>query len=214
MSKRKKKPPLSRKRTQRGLIVGVAWYTPEQWARLKLLADDSDKLDDTHKDWLKNANGHVRGLKRQGFQVVKVPLDIDEWAAWCRKNGKALDGAARSEFTSQKVSDRFEASSPPSQYVSRQIKPRRNPLPFMDTLETLFEAERDKSIPPPYPFDKNFNMIRLPKEVEEHLRQLARTGHKIEAVRQVTKLTGAGLRVAKDYVDSLITREGNCEDHL
>jgi hypothetical protein len=71
----KKKRPLSRKRTQHGPIVGIAWYTPEQWERLKLLADDAETLDDTHKDWLKNATGHVRGLKRQGFQVVKVPLD-------------------------------------------------------------------------------------------------------------------------------------------
>ena len=136
---------------------------------------------------------------------MKVPLDVDAWVAWCQKHGKALDGAARSEFTSQKVSEKSGASSPPSQFVSRQIKPRQNPIPFLDTLETLFEAERDKSIPPPYPYDSDLNAIRLPKEVEDHLRQLARTGHKIEAVKQVTKLTGAGLRMAKDYVDSLIS---------
>jgi hypothetical protein len=204
MTKRKKKRPLPREKTQCGLIVGVAWYTPEQWERLKLLADDSEALNDTHKDWLKNATGHVRWLKQQGFQVVKVPIDADEWVAWCQKNGKALDGAARSEFTSQKVSERSESPSSPGQFVSRQIKPRRNPIPLLDTLETLFEAERDQSIPPAYPFDRDHNTIRLPQEIEAHLQQLARTGHKIEAVKQVTKLTGAGLRVAKDYVDSLI----------
>jgi hypothetical protein len=111
MTKRKKKRPLSRKRTQRGLIVGVAWYTPEQWQRLKLLADDAEALDDTYQDWLKNATDQVRRLKGQGFQVVEVPIDVDEWVAWSQENGKALDGAARSEFTSRKVSDRFEASS-------------------------------------------------------------------------------------------------------
>ena len=205
MTKRKKKRPLSRKRTQRKPILGVAWYTSEQWDRLKVLADDPEAMDDTHNDWLQNATGHVRGLKQQGFQVVKVPLDVGEWVAWCKKNGKELNGAARSEFTSQKVSERFETSSPPSQFVSRQIKPRPNPIPFLDTLETLFEAERDQSIPPPYPFDRDLNTIRLPREIEAHLQHLARTGHRIEAVKQVTKLTGAGLRVAKDYVDSLIS---------
>jgi hypothetical protein len=126
MTKRKKRRTLSRKKTQRGPIIGIAWYTPEQWERLKLLADDSEALDDTYNAWLKNASGHVRGLKRQGFQVVKFPLDVDAWVAWCQKNGKALDGAARSEFTSQKVSERFESSSPPSQFVSRQIEPSQN----------------------------------------------------------------------------------------
>jgi hypothetical protein len=204
MTWRKNKRPLSRKRRQHGPIVGIAWYTPEQWARLKLLADDSEALDDTYKAWLKNANGHIRGLKKQGLQLVKVPLDVDEWVAWCQKKGKALDGAARSEFVSRKVSEGFEASSPPGQYVSRQIEPRQNPLPFLDTLETLFEAERDKSISSPYPFNRDHNTIHLPQEIEAHLQQLARTGHKIEVVKQVTKLTGAGLRLAKDYVDNLM----------
>lgn len=204
MTKRKKKQPLSPKRTQPGPVVGVAWYTPEQWERLKLVAADSEALDETHKDWLKNATGQVRWLKQQGFQVVRVPIEVDEWVAWCQQNGKALDGAARSEFTAQTVSGRSKGSSSPSQYVSRQIKPRRNPIPLLDTLETLFEAERDKSFPPPYPCDSDLNTIRLPREIEAHLQQLARTGHKIEAVKQVTKLTGAGLRLAKDYVDSLI----------
>jgi ribosomal protein L7/L12 len=40
--------------------------------------------------------------------------------------------------------------------------------------------------------------------VEDHLRELVRTGQKIEAVKQVTRLTGASLRVAKDYVDGLV----------
>jgi trans-aconitate methyltransferase len=114
MTKRKKKRPLSQKQRQPAQIIGVAWYTPEQWERLRSLAADADTLDDTHQDWLKNATDLVQWLKKQGFRVVKVPLDIDEWVAWCQKNGKALDGTARSEFTSQKVSERFEGSSPTS----------------------------------------------------------------------------------------------------
>lgn len=58
MTKRKKKRP-SRKRTQDELTVGIAWYTPDQWERVKLLADDADALDDTYNDWLKNAGGHL-----------------------------------------------------------------------------------------------------------------------------------------------------------
>jgi hypothetical protein len=114
MVKRKKKQSLSRKRTTQGLIVGVAWYTPEQWDRLKSLAVDAAALDDTYQDWLKNATVNLRRLKQQGYQVVKVPLEINEWVAWCQENDKALDGAARSAFTAQKVSERFGDSSSPS----------------------------------------------------------------------------------------------------
>lgn len=204
MTKRKKKRALSRKRTQQGVIIGVTWYTPEQFTRMKSVAEDADGLDDTYNDWLKNASAHVRRLRKDGYQVVKVPMDVDEWVVWCQQHGKTLTGPSRSQYTSHKASTGSGLSSPPGQFVSRYIKPRPNPIPFLDKLEIFFEAERDKSIPPPYPFDEDRNLIHLPKEVEDHLRLLAHTGKKIEAVKQVTRLTGAGLRVAKDYVDGLV----------
>jgi len=105
MTKRRIKRPASRRRPQRKPVIGIAWYTPEEWKRLKSVAADADALDDTHRDWLKNATGHLKWLSQQGFEVIKVLIDVDEWVAWCQKNGKALDGAARSEFTSLKASE-------------------------------------------------------------------------------------------------------------
>jgi hypothetical protein len=54
---------------------------------------------------------------------------------------------------------------------------------------------------------KRTKAITLPKEVERQLRRLVADGNKVEAVRQVTRLTGAGLRVSKDYVDSLARKD-------
>ena len=130
-------------------------------------------------------------------------MDVEEWVAWCKENNKALDGSARSEFTAQKTPEMVSNASTPSQFVSRKIKSRSNPTPFLDTLEAMFEKERKQSITPPFPFDKEQNIIRLPPEVERHLQKLVRSGNKKEAMEQVTKLTGAGLRLAKDYVDGL-----------
>ena len=84
-------------------------------------------------------------------------------------------------------------------------KKRRNPLPLLDLLEEMFEESRDRSVPPQYPYDQTTDTIELPKKVEKRLRRLVLAGNKVEAVKQVTRLTGAGLRVSKDYVDSLVT---------
>lgn len=72
-------------------------------------------------------------------------------------------------------------------------------------LDKFFQLTRKKSAPP-FPYDKSTNTITLPSEVEKELRRLISDGNKVEAVRRVTKLTGAGLRVSKDYVDSLPKR--------
>ena len=56
---------------------------------------------------------------------------------------------------------------------------------------------------PPFPYDKNTDTIILPTDIEKEIRHLASAGDKVEAVKRVMKLTGAGLKVSKDYVDSL-----------
>jgi ribosomal protein L7/L12 len=43
----------------------------------------------------------------------------------------------------------------------------------------------------------------LPAQIERELRRLVSTGNKVEAMQRVISLTGAGLRVSKDYVDTL-----------
>jgi hypothetical protein len=77
---------------------------------------------------------------------------------------------------------------------------------FLVILDKAFMLTR-KNLTPPYPYDKKTQTIRLPKAIERELRQLTAEGNKVEAVRRVTKLTGAGLRVSKDYVDRLGSRD-------
>ncbi len=78
---------------------------------------------------------------------------------------------------------------------------------FLTFLEEEFERVR-KPVVPLYPYDKTTNVISLPPKVEKRLRQLVLKGQKAEAVKQVTRLTGAGLRLSKDYVDNLVIRKG------
>ncbi len=77
---------------------------------------------------------------------------------------------------------------------------------FLEMLEELFEATRTK-LTPSYPYDERTNKIELPAKVEKELLRLLSTGNKAEAVKRVTRLTGAGLRISKDYVDTLARTE-------
>jgi len=69
-------------------------------------------------------------------------------------------------------------------------------------LDKVFILTRKKVVPQ-YPYDMGAQAINLPEAVEQQLRRLIADGHRVEAIRQVTRLTGAGLRVSKDYVDRL-----------
>ena len=83
-------------------------------------------------------------------------------------------------------------------------RPKRAEPPILAMLEEAFAKFR-KKVKPPFPYDAKTQVIRLPHTIEAELRHLILTGKKVEAFRLVTELTGAGLRVSKDYVDSLVT---------
>jgi hypothetical protein len=81
-------------------------------------------------------------------------------------------------------------------------RPKRAEPPILAMLEEAFAKYR-KKIKPLFPYDAKTGVIRLPPNIEEELRHWVLTGKPVEAVKRVTELTGAGLRVSKDYVDSL-----------
>lgn len=83
--------------------------------------------------------------------------------------------------------------------------PKRPEPPILALLEETFAKHR-KNVNPLFPYDAKTKTIRLPRNIEEELRHLVLTGNKVEAVKLVTELTGAGLRVSKDYVDNLATQ--------
>ena len=82
-------------------------------------------------------------------------------------------------------------------------KKRKNPIPLLDELEKLYEQQRPK-IKPKYSYDRKTGTIQLPPEIVEDLKFTLLTGNKVAAVKRVAELTGAGLRLSKDYVDGLL----------
>ena len=70
-------------------------------------------------------------------------------------------------------------------------------------LEAVFALLRNKSAVYPYPYNARTHTISLPAPIERELRHLVSSGKKVEAMKRVISLTGAGLRVSKDYVDRL-----------
>ncbi len=82
-------------------------------------------------------------------------------------------------------------------------KSRKSEPPILQALEDLYTLYRPK-VKPIYPYDPKTDTIYLPHEVDEELKQLVLAGEKVEAVKRVSRLTGAGLRVSKDYLDALL----------
>jgi hypothetical protein len=83
--------------------IGVAWYRPEDWAALKSMFVDSDKLQENYQDWLHDAEELEKDLSEAGHLVKRVHLDPKTFPGWCTLRGLRPDAAARSQFASEFV---------------------------------------------------------------------------------------------------------------
>ena len=77
--------------------IGMSWYTPESWERLRAVADDRATLG-TFDAYQRKAERAIREFAAQGIKVEKVLLDIDDLVRWCRREGYAIDQRGRAAY--------------------------------------------------------------------------------------------------------------------
>ena len=91
--------------------TGIAWYRRDQWTRLRELAPDVEKIEESYEDWLAGAQTALVQLAVAGVRAQRVDVDLDELVRWCRGEGRPLDSAARAAFVASRLSSRHEGTS-------------------------------------------------------------------------------------------------------
>jgi hypothetical protein len=110
MKKRRLKQRLRAQRlTRASPVVGVAWYSADQWADVRASATDAERFESSYSEWLKMAEDALRDLELAGMTPVKVLVKASELAAWCLVHGKPNNAGARAQFTSEKMGSRSDA---------------------------------------------------------------------------------------------------------
>jgi hypothetical protein len=94
-------------KNQNQLIFGVAWFKPEQWQALKKASADREEMEDTHSEWLINANRPLRELRAHDMTVEPVEIDIKKLVRWCQEQGIPLDFSARSRYAAEKIREKY-----------------------------------------------------------------------------------------------------------
>ena len=88
------------------MVVAFCWYQPDEWEKLKQTAADTEKLDDTYKEWKKNANDMIRFVRAAGRSVQKINIKTEALNAWCKAEGRENNSAARSHYASAMAKQR------------------------------------------------------------------------------------------------------------
>lgn len=89
--------------TEANSVTGVAWYRREDWSRLREIASDRAKLDDSYEAWLAGAQKTLLELAVAGVAARRVNVDVDALVRWCRADGRPVDSAARAAFVADQL---------------------------------------------------------------------------------------------------------------
>ena len=87
------------------VVLGIAWFRPDQWELLRSLSADPGVLEPTHAEWEKLARRTVRDLARQGILARKVDVDVHRLQAWCKAQERPLDASARAAYATERLRD-------------------------------------------------------------------------------------------------------------
>lgn len=112
MKKRNLKQRLRARNLSRGSVVlGVAWYSEEQWALVRSSATDLERFEASYAEWVAMAEDALQTMQMAGVTPVKVLVNSAELSAWCLAHGKPNDAGARAQFTSEKMGRRPDAEA-------------------------------------------------------------------------------------------------------
>ena len=81
--------------------VGMAWYRPDDYDRLREILVDGAKLPASYDMWRISAEQVATTVSQSGVDVVRVTLEPDVFAAWCGARGLTTDGTARARFANE-----------------------------------------------------------------------------------------------------------------
>jgi len=82
---------------------GVAWFDREQWQRLREVAADPERLEESYEAWVAMAERVIRQLEATGRLIERVPVDTEELIAWCEDRARSIDSSARAEFAARQL---------------------------------------------------------------------------------------------------------------
>ena len=89
---------MAKRKRDREMRLGFAWFDRVQWHRLREVADDRNELDDTFEQWERNALDAIRAIQRKGQRVEKIHIDVDAFVSWCKSKRLPINSVSRAEY--------------------------------------------------------------------------------------------------------------------
>ena len=69
--------------------ITMPFYSKENFLKITSLLPNSD-WPDTYEDWLSQTEVDMRGVRKSGNVPVRIDIEPDAFAAWCKENNQPI----------------------------------------------------------------------------------------------------------------------------
>lgn len=76
----------------------VGYISREDYAEYRAVCADGDAMPSDYKVFLKTYNQQLGELRAGGVSPTQMNIKPPELAAWCKANGRAIDGSGRAAY--------------------------------------------------------------------------------------------------------------------
>jgi hypothetical protein len=88
-------------------LIVIAWYTRENFDRIRTFAKGGGGMHATFDEWLKNAQEEIAGIIPLGIKVIRFEIDPEELRAWLRSRKVKSNEQTRALFVHETYSARI-----------------------------------------------------------------------------------------------------------
>lgn len=87
--------------------IAIPFFSEEQWARARAVMEDNATLHDSYAEFVKHVIDQEAKLRAQGKFVVRIHIDPEVFAQWCRASGRKVNAESRSIYADLKAAQTY-----------------------------------------------------------------------------------------------------------
>ena len=78
--------------------IAIPFFTEKQWSAARSVMEDGATFHDSYAEFVQRVLQAETRLRSQGKATIRVNIEPDTFARWCRERGRKIDSESRSLY--------------------------------------------------------------------------------------------------------------------
>lgn len=78
--------------------IGIPFFTASEWEKARTVMEDGQTFHGAYAEFVARVEAKQAELAQQGIATIRVHIEVDRFAAWCRQTGRAINAQSRAHY--------------------------------------------------------------------------------------------------------------------